>query len=106
RHADIAVERLTWVTGAALLLGMILLARGAFRLKGHFHDRHYKPVPDRNRADAVGIADRPLSWWAVRRVMEYSGRSNIWLAGGFGLVYAAYMLRGDSGAGRGGQTVF
>jgi hypothetical protein len=42
-----------------------------------------------------GVGDRPLAWWAVRRVMEYSGRVNLWLAGGFGVVYAAYTVAGD-----------
>jgi hypothetical protein len=41
------------------------------------------------------IGDRPLSWWAVRRVMEYSGRVNVWLAGGFCLLYAAFLVAGD-----------
>jgi hypothetical protein len=33
-----------------------------------------------------------LAWWAVRRVTEYSGRVNLWLAGGFGAIYAAYTV--------------
>lgn len=40
------------------------------------------------------IGSQPLSWWAVRRVTEYSGRVNLWLAGGFGILYAAYTVAG------------
>src|SRR5262249_19163823 len=46
------------------------------------------------RGDRGTIGHRPLSWWAVRRVTEYSGRVNLWLAGGFGILYAAYVLAG------------
>jgi hypothetical protein len=38
--------------------------------------------------------------------MEYSGRVNIWLAGGFGVVYAAYLIAGDAWPAWMGQTVF
>ena len=47
----------------------------------------------RERRPAVG--DRPLSWWAVKRVTEYSGRINLWLAGGFCLLYAVYIVAAD-----------
>lgn len=77
--------------GLALLLGV----RAAFRLKGHFHDRHYKPIDSGRVNQSEFIGDRPLSWWAVRRVMEYSGRVNVWLAGGFCLLYAAFIVAGD-----------
>jgi hypothetical protein len=74
---------------------LLFLLRGAFRLKGHFHDRHYKPL-ETNRVDQSSlIGDRPLSWWAVRRVMEYSGRVNVYLAGGFCLLYSAFIIAGD-----------
>jgi hypothetical protein len=73
----------------------VFTLRGAWRLKGHFHDRHYRPLTADRAARTEAIGDRPLSWWAVRRVMEYSGRVNIWLAGGFGLLYAAYLVAGD-----------
>ncbi|HJZ94253.1 MAG TPA: hypothetical protein VKE40_25535, partial [Gemmataceae bacterium] len=65
------------------------------RLKGHFHDRHYRPITDTRSVQTERIGERPLSWWAVRRVLEYSGRVNIWLAGGFGALYATYLLAGD-----------
>jgi hypothetical protein len=38
--------------------------------------------------------------------MEYSGRVNIWLAGGFGVVYAAYLLAGDHWPAWMGRMVF
>lgn len=92
----IATERLTWVTAAGAVLGLLAGIRASFRLKGHYHDRHYKPLTSERAAQTEKIGDRPLSWWAVRRVMEYSGRVNVYLAGGFALVYAAYMVAGDA----------
>jgi hypothetical protein len=91
---------------AALLSCGLLLVRASARLKGHFHDRHYRPVSDRPTEAGSAIGDKPLSWWAVRRVMEYSGRLNIWLAGGFGLVYAAYLLAGPHWPAWLGREVF
>src|SRR5262245_46262413 len=96
RLPELAWQRLLAVDALGVVVSGALLLRAAFRLKGHFHDRHYKPVADRATGETSRIGERPLSWWAVRRVMEYSGRSNIWLAGGFGLLYAAYILLGDS----------
>lgn len=83
------------VTLVACGLAAAFGVRAAFRLKGHFHDRHYRPI-ESDRVDQSGfIGERPLSWWAVRRVMEYSGRVNVWLAGGFCLLYAAFIVAGD-----------
>jgi hypothetical protein len=76
-------------------LAGLLLARAAGRLKGHFHDRHYRPLADELGRGRGTVGDRPLSWWAVRRVTEYSGWVNLWLAGGFALLYAAYTVAGD-----------
>jgi hypothetical protein len=76
-------------------LAVLFALRAAFRLKGHFHDRHYKPIDSSRVNQSEFIGDRPLSWWAVRRVMEYSGRVNVWLAGGFCLLYAAFLVAGD-----------
>src|SRR5262249_49174741 len=50
--------------------------------------------------------DRPLAWWAVRRVTEYSGRINLWLAGGFGILYALYTLAGPNWPAWLGRQVF
>jgi len=106
RDPELAADRtLIVIAGSAVLL-LLLTARAAFRLKGHFHDRHYKPLTDERKNDASQIGERPLAWWAVRRVMEYSGRMNIWLAGGFGLVYAAYIVMGDSWPAWMGRMVF
>lgn len=88
---------LAWPRMAGLLLAGgaaagLLLARGAARLQGHFHERHYEPVRDVSGERRRPVSDRPLAWWAVKRVSEYSGRINLWLAGGFCLLYAAYLL--------------
>src|SRR5205807_3156786 len=50
--------------------------------------------------------DRPLSWWAVRRVSEYSGRVNLWLAGSFGCLFAIYTVAGDHWPSWLGRQVF
>src|SRR5260221_13583995 len=100
------IERVFFAATASSTVGLALLARGAWRMKAHFHDRHYSPAAAQRRLAETGIGDRPLSWWAVRRVLEYSGRANIWLAGGFGLVYAAYILLGDSWPAWMGTMVF
>ena len=75
-----------------LAAAALLLVRSAWRLKGHFHDLHYRPVllEDGKRRTAPG--DQPLSWWAVKRVTKYSGRINLWLAGGFAILYAIYVV--------------
>jgi hypothetical protein len=38
--------------------------------------------------------------------MEYSGRVNLWLAGGFAMIYAAYLVAGDHWPGWMGRGVF
>jgi hypothetical protein len=80
----------------ALLVCLVCFWRAAVRLKGHFHDRHYKPIADRQRGQRLGVGDSPLSWWAVKRVSQYSGRINLWLAGGVGVLYAVYVVLGDN----------
>lgn len=102
----IAAERLGWVTLAGAGLFAAAAARAAFRMKGHFHDRHYKPLTADRAAQTEAIGDRPLSWWAVRRVMEYSGRVNVYLAGGFAVLYAAYVVAGDHWPAWMGRLVF
>ncbi|MFN4259111.1 MAG: hypothetical protein ACK4RK_07415 [Gemmataceae bacterium] len=92
REPFLAWERMVGLEGVALALAGLLLARGAERLKGHFHDRHYRPFQDDAPADVSRIGDQPLSWWAVKRVTEYSGRVNLWLAGGFGILYAVFTV--------------
>jgi hypothetical protein len=95
RNADIAEERMTIVLAGSLGFAILLLTRGAFRLKGHFQDLHYRPIDSRRGDESKYIGSRPLAWWTVRRVMKYSGRMNLWLAGGFGLLYAAYIMLAD-----------
>jgi hypothetical protein len=90
--------------GAGLLV--LVGVRGAFRLRGHFQDRHYRPLSTNRESQLERIGDRPLSWWAVRRVMEYSGRVNLWLACGFALVYAAFLVAGDAWPPGMGKLVF
>lgn len=79
----------------ATALLVLVIARAALRLKGHFQDRHYSQKEDRSWRGRGRIGDRPLSWWAIKRVMEYAGRTNLYLAGGFGLIYAAYVMLGS-----------
>jgi hypothetical protein len=88
--------------GAVVLLGV----RGACRLQGHFQERHYRPALDRSARPRPAVGDRPLSWWAVKRVSEYAGRINVWLAGGFGLLYALYTLAGPHWPAWLGRQVF
>jgi hypothetical protein len=102
----IAWERLLGVELGALGLAGLLAARAARRLQPHFHERHYQPARERAGDECARMADRPLSWWAVRRVMEYSGRSNLWLAGGFALLYAAYSVAGPHWPAWMGKSIF
>src|SRR5262245_54827032 len=93
--ADLAWERAAGVEIGAII-GLLLLSwRAASRLMPDFHERHYQPAVARRGDETQKIADRPLAWWAVRRVSEYSGRINLWLAGGFALLYSAYSIAGD-----------
>lgn len=101
-----AWQRLVGVEAAALAVMGLLMARSAGRLQGHFHDRHYRPALDRGRGNQSAPGDRPLSWWAVRRVTEYSGRVNLWLAGGFGVLYALYTVAGPAWPAWLGRQVF
>jgi len=73
----------------------ILALRASGRLLEHFHERHYQPAVDRSAGARPRVDDqRPLAWWARKRVSHYSGRINLWLAGGFGVLYALYTLAG------------
>ncbi|MBY0523176.1 MAG: hypothetical protein K2R98_07245 [Gemmataceae bacterium] len=90
---------------AASVVGL-LMWRASGRLKEHFQERHYRPILDPTNQNRGIIGERPLSWWAVRRVSEYSGRVNLWLAGGFGLLYAAFLVAGDQWPDWMGMRVF
>jgi len=87
-------ERTGGVEIGALLAVALLQLRAAGRLKGHFHDLHYTPVGDLPRRCRRAVGERPLAWWAVRRVSRYSGRVNLWLASGCGMLYACYTVAG------------
>jgi len=89
-----AWQRVVGLEVAAVAGIVILIIRAAWRLQGHFHDLHYQPAVDRSAKRRSRLADRPLSWWAVRRVSRYSGRINLWLAGGFGVLYALHTVAG------------
>jgi hypothetical protein len=89
-----ASERLWGIEGVALGAVGLLFLRTAGRLRGHFDERHYRPAVDSRHGRHGSPGERPLSWWAVRRVTEYSGRVNFWLAGGFGVLYALYTVAG------------
>ena len=97
---------LMWLELAGIVLLLLLAIRAAARLQGHFQDRHYRPVISRSGGSRGSIGERPLAWWSVRRVTEYSGRINLWLAGGFGVLYAAYTLAGDDWPPWFGRAVF
>jgi hypothetical protein len=84
-----------WLEAGALVACGLFLLRSMGRLKGHFHDLHYQPAADLSGAKRRPVSERPLAWWAVKRVMNYSGRINLWLIGGFGILYAAFAVAGD-----------
>jgi hypothetical protein len=91
---------------AALALVALLILRASRRLQPHFHERHYQPAVLRKDAARPAPGARPLRWWAVKRVSEYSGRINLWLAGGFGVLYALYLVAGDAWPSWVGRRVF
>ena len=80
-----------FVSGVGFTIAAGCLWRSMNRLLAHFHDLHYSPVLlDEERARPA-VGDRPLSWWAVKRVGKYAGRINLYLAAGFTLAESAYM---------------
>ncbi len=84
--------RVLWISEVGLLLGIGLLIRGAWRLQNHFREEHYSPVFLEGKRARGSVGDSPLAWWAVKRVTKYSGRINLWLAGGFAFLYATYTI--------------
>jgi hypothetical protein len=83
-----------FVSGGGFLIAAGCLWRSMVRLLPHFHDLHYAPVLLDEEMARPAVGDRPLSWWAVKRVSKYAGRINLYLAAGFTLAYAAYLLAG------------
>jgi hypothetical protein len=80
--------------GSGFLMAALSLWRATVRMLPHFHDLHYRPLVSTDRRPRPKIGDRPLAWWAVKRVGNYSGRINLYLAAGFSVAYAAYRLAG------------
>ena len=101
-----AWERMLGVQATASVLTVLLLGRTAGRLRGHFNERHHESPLDRRPGASDLPGERPLTWWAVRRVTEYSGRVNLWLAGGFGILYAFYTVAGSHWPAWMGRRVF
>lgn len=84
--------RVAWISVVGALLALAFLTRAALRLHGHFQDEHYRPVILDEKKKRQDVGDQPLTWWAVKRVTKFSGRINLWLAGGFALMYAAFTI--------------
>ena len=105
-NAEGAWERTVGLEVAALGTLTLLLVRAASRLQAHFHERHYQPAVLSDARARPAVGEQPLKWWAVKRVSEYSGRINLWLAGGFGVLYALYLLAGSAWPGWLGRGVF
>src|SRR5262249_25011129 len=55
------------------ILFLLLLVRGAWRLRGHFQDEHYRLISLKEKTKRPEVGDSPLAWWAVKRVTKYSG---------------------------------
>lgn len=101
----------SWVRAIVVtLLGFgiagVCLYRAMIRLLPHFHDLHYRPALLKDDRPRPKVGNSPLSWWAVKRVSNYSGRINLWLAGGFTLVYSAFLLAGPAWPEWLGKNVF
>lgn len=98
--------RVAGMSALGAALAALLLARAALRLHGHFRDEHYRPARLHEKRPRPPVGDRPLTWWAVKRVTRYAGRINLWLAGGFGVAYAVYAVAGDHWPAWLGRQVF
>lgn len=80
---------------AGVVLTLAFLARSAWRLKGHYVERHYRISQEERVAERHAIDEHPLSWWADLRVSEYPGRINLWLALCVSALYATFLLFGN-----------
>jgi hypothetical protein len=99
-------DRVLFASLAGIGIAGVCLYRAALRLLPHFHDLHYRPVLLNEERPRPRVGNRPLAWWAVKRVGNYSGRINFWLAGGFTLAYSAFLLAGPAWPNWLGKNVF
>ncbi len=98
--------RVVFVTLFGFMMATACLYRAMIRLLAHFHDLHYRPSLLKEDRPRPAVGNRPLSWWAVKRVANYSGRINLWLAAGFTLAYSAFLLAGTAWPHWLGKNVF
>jgi hypothetical protein len=103
---SMSIEPICWLQASAMAVLLGLMFRCGCRLQGHFHELHYQPHIDPASFRRPPMSDKPLSWWATRRVMRYSGRINFWLIGGFGLLYSLYSIAGNHWPAWMGKAVF
>jgi hypothetical protein len=89
------LTRALTVQGIGIVAVLMMVVRAAFRLKGHYVERHYRLLTDERVKRCRGVGEHPLSWWAVLRVSEYPGRINLWLALSFSGLYATFLLIED-----------
>ncbi len=101
-----AWERAAGLQVLALAALVVLVGRACWRLQGHFHELHYQPQVLRDDETRPAVGEQPLTWWAVKRVGNYSGRINLWLAGGFGMLYALYTVAGSHWPAWMGRRIF
>ena len=99
-------ERLITIQLIAMGVLLLMIWRASSRLQAHFHERHYQPNELDKKQKRSEIDNQPLTWWAVKRVSEYSGRSNLYLAGGFAVLYAFYTVAGSHWPSWMGRSVF
>lgn len=94
--ADLFNASVWLVCMSTLAIALLLSGRAALRFQAHYQERHYSPVIDVSQKRRRLVGDRPLAWWAVKRVSEYAGKVNLWLAGGFGILYALHTVAGPN----------
>jgi hypothetical protein len=105
----VAWDRMVGLEVAALMALLTTAAVAALRMRPHFEDLHYGLRQTSQGGGQPNIGDRPLTWWALGRVQRYSGRLNLWLASGFGFLYALYIVCSDvwpPWLGRGAFVIF
>jgi hypothetical protein len=75
---------------------LAMMVRTSLRLKAHYLERNYRPRGVLAGAVRPPVGDRPIAWWAVKRVNEYPGKVNLYLAAGAAVLYATYLIVGDA----------